>query len=829
MTGWHQRRSLDNLLRPKARLDLEAMMLTGIKVVECGQGVAAAYAAKLLALLGADVIKVEPPQGDVTRLRGPFRDGTADPERSGMFIYLNSGKLGVTLDLTSAQDRDRFHQLLDRADILMHNVLPPDRAEMGLESEALHKAHPLLVITTISPYGDSGPRGQWRGYELNAFHASGMASLIPLGSPFPDLPPIKIYSNQAELMGGLHAAMVAVAAYWNRTHGGSGQAADVSMQECLAAMLELSLLYYTYSGHVTSRTNTAYSNAIECADGSALTTLLDEPQWQRLITVMGNPDWAHSEPFSTRVKRGINADALRVLMSDLWQNWKVADVCRALQEARIPVAPLNRIEDVLNDPHLHERGIFVRFPTGADHDPGVLAPGMPLKCTNFRAPEPARAPRLGEHNRAVFGNGVITPAKPAAHAPVQSGSRPAGAGPLAGVRVLDFTHVWAGPYCTLQLAHLGAEVMRVETAKRPCINRIIPPYADGQAGINRAGSFNQWNQGKRSLELDLANPRAVEIACELVRHCDVVTENFAPRVINRIGLGYDVLRKFKPDLVMLSVSGYGQYGPYRDYVSLGQQTAARAGMFWITGYPDDLPRQVGTSYADPVAGVFGAFAIISALLHRERTGQGQHIDLSMWETLEMMLAESIIEYDMTGQQPERMGNHDKWIAPHEAYKTLGDAEQWVTISTPNEREWRRLCEVIGQPGLADDPRFRTAELRKRNEAALDEIISAWTRSRDRWEVTEALQRAGVAAFPTLNNRDVAGDSHMRARGFLLERNHPEIGPRTHAGIPWTMTGTPCSVRAAAPVLGADTDSILSTILGYSAEQIAQLRADGVLN
>ncbi|HEY2105723.1 MAG TPA: CoA transferase, partial [Candidatus Binataceae bacterium] len=175
-------------------------MLTGIKVVECGQGVAAAFAAKLFALMGAEVIKVEPPQGDVTRSRGPFRGDTPDPERSGMFIYLNAGKLGVTLDLTNSQDRNRFHRLLDRADILLHNVLLPDRAEFGLDSGALGAAHPQLVVTTISPFGDCGPRGAWRGYELNAFHSSGMASLTPLGSPFPELPPVKIFSNQAELM-----------------------------------------------------------------------------------------------------------------------------------------------------------------------------------------------------------------------------------------------------------------------------------------------------------------------------------------------------------------------------------------------------------------------------------------------------------------------------------------------------------------------------------------------------------------------------------------------------------------------------------------------------
>jgi benzylsuccinate CoA-transferase BbsF subunit len=372
-------------------------------------------------------------------------------------------------------------------------------------------------------------------------------------------------------------------------------------------------------------------------------------------------------------------------------------------------------------------------------------------------------------------------------------------------------------------------VIKVESAKRPCINRIIPPFADGQPGFNRAGLFNQWNQGKRSLQLDLTKAEAVELCHKLVAHCDAVVENFAPGVIGRMGLGYESLRKFKPDLVMLSMSGFGQTGPYRNHVSLGQQTAAHAGLFWTTGYPDDAPRQAGVSYADPVAGVFGAFGIIAALRHRDRTGQGQYIDLSMWEALEMMLAESIIEYDMIGRQPQRRGNHDQWIAPHEAYKALGDKEKWVTIVAPTQNRWRRLSEAISRPNLADDPRFSTAEMRKRNEPALDAIITEWTRTRDRWEITETLQRAGVAAFPTLNNQDVATDSHLLARGFLVELEHPEIGRRRHAGIPWTMSGTPCRVRAPGPQLGADTDSILTTLLGFSQEQIERLRTSGVIN
>jgi crotonobetainyl-CoA:carnitine CoA-transferase CaiB-like acyl-CoA transferase len=296
-----------------------------------------------------------------------------------------------------------------------------------------------------------------------------------------------------------------------------------------------------------------------------------------------------------------------------------------------------------------------------------------------------------------------------------------------------------------------------------------------------------------------------------------------------MGLGYQTLRQLRPGLIMASLAGYGQTGPYRNHVNLGQQTAARGAMFWLTGYPDDAPRQIGVSYADPLAGMFASYALVAALIHRKRTGEGQFIDVSMFETLEVMLAGALLEYGITGREPERAGNRDPFLAPNECYKAKGDAEKWVTITVANEQQWRALCATMGQTSLADDSRFRTAQLRKRNEAELNKLINDWTRNLDRWEATRILQRAGVAAFPTLNNEDVATDPHLWARGFLLQRDHPVVGRQTHAGIPWTMSGTPCNVRAAAPLLGADTDDVLTSMLGYSAQELKQLREEGVIN
>jgi crotonobetainyl-CoA:carnitine CoA-transferase CaiB-like acyl-CoA transferase len=803
------------------------LALAGVRVVETGQGVAAAFGAKLMALLGADVIKIEPPEGDPARRRGPFPADVPDPEKSGFFQYLNTGKRGITLDLTKAPPPALLRQLLERADILIHDVPPAARADWGLETEALCREHPQLIVTSISAYGGFGPRANYRAYEINAMHSSGVAILNPRLSDRPDLPPLKPYGHQAEFQGGLHAAAAALAALRHRLQGGGGQAVDVSEQECLAAALELSLVWYTYEGRQTSRmgwVNSAPTGMFDCADGLVAIMCVEDPQWHRLAHFLGHPEWLEEEIFKERQTRIKNSDAANALVREAVANRPMLEIVQGLQAVRVPAGPVSRMAELYNDAHLKAREFFVPLPI-RDGDTPVTAPGVPFKSTAMGWSTRRAAPRLGEHNDEVMRE-LARAAMPAAAA--RNTTARSKSGPLSGVRVLDFSWVWAGPFCTLQLAHLGAEVIRVETSKRPCINRVIPPYAEGKPGINRAGSFNQWNQGKRSLQLDLGNPQAAEVARELVRHCDVAVENFAPGVIDRFGVGYQALRASRPDLIMLSLSGYGQTGPYSNFVSYGFMIATHCGMHTMTSYEGERPRELGISYADPATGIFGTFLIIAALLHRDRTGQGQHIDLSMLEAMEMLMPEALLEYAICGREPKPIGNHDRVMAPHNCYQARGGPEHWVTIAVGSEQEWRSLCEAMGKPSMADEARFRDAASRKRNEAELDRIISAWTSERDRWEITELLQRAGVAAIPTYTNRDVAEDRHMRERGFLIELAHPETGPYTHAGVPWTMSRTPCKVRSAAPCLGADTDYVLGEILGYTPARIAQLRAGGVI-
>ncbi|HWN58272.1 MAG TPA: CoA transferase, partial [Methylomirabilota bacterium] len=310
--------------------------------------------------------------------------------------------------------------------------------------------------------------------------------------------------------------------------------------------------------------------------------------------------------------------------------------------------------------------------------------------------------------------------------------------PLSGIRVCDFTWVWAGPYCTLQLAHLGAEVIRIETKTRPCVTRMLPPWPDGKFdSIDKSGYFNQYNQGKKSLSLNFKHPEARDAAWRLIKQSDIVINNFASGVIEKMGFGYEAVKKANPKVIMISLSGYGDTGPYSKYVAYGPAQVPLSGLSALTGYKGFPPMHAGFSYADPNAGVHGAFALICALFHRAKTGEGQYIDMSQWECAMDLLAEGILEYTMNDREPERVGNRDPHMAPHGIFKCLDLPEkildvtidQWVSIVCADDAEWERLARAIGKPGLSTDARFKNLAARKQNEDAVEAIITEWTSQR----------------------------------------------------------------------------------------------------
>jgi crotonobetainyl-CoA:carnitine CoA-transferase CaiB-like acyl-CoA transferase len=378
-----------------------------IKIVECGQGVSAAFGAKLLADLGADVIKVEPPEGDLTRRRGPFRQGdesASDPEKGGAFTYLNTNKRGIVIDLKRSEGQQLLSELLNRADVLLHNVPPSERGAAGLDSAMLRARHPRLIVAAISVFGESGRYANYKGYELTASNASGWSFLSPGASPYPDLPPLKCFGSQCDFQGGVHAAITILAAYLHRLKSGdAGQSIEVSEQEAVAAMLEMNLMHYTYAGRETSRLGNRALGPwfiADCADGQIFVLAVEEDQWKRLVEFMGNPEWAGEELFKDRLSRAQNMDALKALMTEWLAGWKVQDLYRAAQEHRIPFAPINTMQSLYESEHLRQRNFFIEV-----DQPGVgklRLPGMPSQYGNSHWAIRRPAPRLGQHNEEVF-------------------------------------------------------------------------------------------------------------------------------------------------------------------------------------------------------------------------------------------------------------------------------------------------------------------------------------------------------------------------------------------------------------------------------------------
>jgi len=307
----------------------------------------------------------------------------------------------------------------------------------------------------------------------------------------------------------------------------------------------------------------------------------------------------------------------------------------------------------------------------------------------------------------------------------------------------------------------------------------------------------------------------------------VVVENFATGVMDHLGLGYEELKKIKPDIIMASISGYGHTGPLRNYMGYGPAIAPLTGLSSLTGYAGGPPQEVGISYGDPNSGISAAAAICAALAARKRTGKGQYIDVSLWESMAALVPEGWMEYAMNGAELPRMGNRDPWMSPHNCFRCAGE-DEWVTIACGSDEEWQALCQAIGQPQLATDARFRTARERKGNEDELEQLLTTWTAQRERWEVTRILQAAGVAAFPSLSSKDLTEDPHLNARGFFARLPHPEVGVRTHTGIPWLLTNAPNGVQTPAPLLGQDTDQVMREVLGYSAEEISRLKEEKIL-
>lgn len=408
--------------------------------------------------------------------------------------------------------------------------------------------------------------------------------------------------------------------------------------------------------------------------------------------------------------------------------------------------------------------------------------------------------------------------------------------PLEGIRVLDLSQVWSGPYCTRVLADLGAEVIKVEATTRPDPERLRQTGVVGVGGdqsgaaaevrpYNLGGRFNEYGRNKLGITLNLRHAECLELARGLVRVSDIVVENFSVGVMGRLGLSYPELKRLRHDIILLSMPGWGGTGPEAGYVAYGPTQEAMSGLSSITGYPGGPPMLTGIFYGDPIGGTMGAVAALTALWSRRQTGKGMHIDLSQREATMMLLPEILLTHQFTGRILAPEGNRHPGMAPHGCYPCRG-TDSWIAIAVADDGQWRSFCQVMSHPEVANEARFATILQRLQHRDELDALIATWTLGHEPRELMQQLQDAGIAAQAVLNTVELLEDPHYRARGFFQSVPHPEAGTHPHLSQPWRLAETPLPVRRPAPCLGEHNALVLEELLGVSPETLQRLEAEG---
>ena len=390
---------------------------------------------------------------------------------------------------------------------------------------------------------------------------------------------------------------------------------------------------------------------------------------------------------------------------------------------------------------------------------------------------------------------------------------------LSGIKIIDLSRLLTGPYCTMNLADLGADVIKVEVPGRGDDARLFGPFANGESGY-----FMTLNRNKRSITLDLRVPEGQAVLKDLIKDADVVLENFTIGTMEKWGIGYEQLQQLNPRLIFASITGFGQFGPYAKRVAFDAIAQAMGGLMSITGYPDNPPTRVGTSLGDINAGNFMTIAILAALLQRGRTGEGQRIDISMHDCIFAILENAVVRHTMAGQDPSRIGSRHASVAPYDVFQAK---DGFVIIACANEATWQRLCKAMGQPELIEDKRFLLNDDRSRHINDLSAIINSWTGEQALDEILLLLQENSVPSAPILTISDLVTDNHIQARRMLVETEHPVAGKVRIPGIPFKMSASPDCIERPAPLLGQHTEEILEQ-LGYSPERIAKLQGAKII-
>ena len=804
--------SIETMKSPKEKETL----LAGLQVLDLADK-KAAFCGKLLADLGAEVIKVERPEGDPSRMIGPFLNDSPDPEKSLSFYYNNMNKRGITLDLEDTEGKETFLGLVQNADIVLETSPPGKLDRLGIGFNILHGINPGIILVSVTGFGQTGPLKDYRSCDLVASAFGGQMYVSGLSSNTP----LKVYGEQSYSIASLYAAVGILLALQKRRRTGRGEHIDISLQEAVASTLEHVMVNFFYEDVVPKRQGSLHWNnafcILPCREGFIHMTLFQ--QWETLLEWMAGDGKAEDfldAKWNDDAYRQTHVDHIIDVLREWTKNKPVGELFELGQLMCFPWAPVQSPKDISECPQLNARQFFVDT-DHSERNQVLKYPGLPYQFIPRQNIPRGPAPRVGEDNALIFSKGPHKIHKKTA-GPSLPNRILKNHAILEGVRVLDFTRVLAGPYATRILADFGAEVIKVQSKKT----------ATG-AEANDSEYFNNWNRNKKSITLDLSHRKACDIALQLISLSDVVIENFSPRVMANWGLHYEKLNAIKPDLIMVSMSAMGQTGPWKDFVAFGPTLQSLGALSYLTAYDDTLPVGPGYAYADTVVGLYGALAVLTGLENRARTGQGLFVDLSGYEAVCTLNGPLFLDLFANHRTVQPSGNRLGHIpaAPYGCYPCSGTG-RWCVIAVFSDREWEELCKVMEEPDWSKEERFSTLDRRKEESEGLDELIGHWTSENEAETLAHLLQQKGICAGVVQSAEDLANDPQLLARDFFVHLDHPVLGHTVSDGSPIRFRSHSSFSGKASPSLGEDNHDVYRKLLGMTEKEVFDYIKRGII-
>jgi len=808
--------------------------LSGYVVVDLSSGIAGAYATKLLADGGAEVVKIEPPEGDALRQWSASGAEIPDGEDGALFAFLSSSKHSVVVDPESESDLARLGSLLASADAVIWS--PGSRlAELpSLAPDQLLRSHPHLTVTSITPFGLEGP---WADHAATEFTLQAWTGgIVGLGRGAADRAPVFVGGQVGEWLSGAYAAISTLVSRRRvlgdaaDDDGGAarvGELVDLSMLETIA----LCLTYYPVShfdmaGKPFRNGRTVLTPGVETtSDGLVGVGVGTGQQWLDFCVMVEHPEWMEDRRLF--MDRAHLAPEIAAWMAEHTS----AEILELAGMFRIPHAPLGNGATIPGTDHFEARGSIVTNPRD-----GFAEPAPPYRFTPPLLRSPGPAPTLGQHTEQVSRQGS-DPRRDTDATPSRLGSDPnrdrSAERPYEGLRILDLTAFWAGPLATHIMAMIGADVIHVESTARPDGTRMLGGLRFSEPDWwEQSGVFSGLNTGKSGVTLDLSSEQGREVLRRLIATCDVIVENYTPRVLEQLGFDEAAVRAIRPDVVMVRMPGFGLDGPWRDDPAFAFVIEDAAGLTWMTGYPDTNPVSP-YCVGDSNAGLHAACGLLLALEHRRLTGEGVTVEASMVDAALNIAAEQVVEHSAYGNLLERDGNRGPAAAPQNLYLAAdtdddGGSDTWVAIAVATDEQWLALRRTVGEPEWAMGDELTAAAGRRLQHDAIDAGLAAWCETRTADQIVGGLWPAGVPVAKVMQPHEQSTLPQLQARGFFEPVDRAITGTTHHSTLPVRFSrGAERVHRFPAPLLGEHTEVVLGE-LGLTPEEIAQLRDDGVI-